>query len=41
LQAGAKKWLDANPVTWFDFFHVVSYLFNNAHNFVAWYYWQA
>src|SRR5215207_1296525 len=41
LEAGAKKWLDANPATYFDLFHAISYLFNNAHDFVARYHWQA
>src|SRR5215211_5783310 len=41
LEAGAKERLDANPITCFDLFYSVTQLFDNAHDFVAWYYWQA
>src|SRR5215212_2185764 len=41
LEAGAKERLDANPVTCFDLFYCITQLFDNAHDFVARYYWQA
>src|SRR5215211_5142585 len=41
LEAGAKERLDANPITCFDLFYSVTQLFDNAHDFVARYYWQA
>jgi hypothetical protein len=40
LEAGAVERLDANPIACFDLFHAIPYLFDNAHDFAARYYWQ-